>query len=154
MDKAFKNVNEAQGVGLIPQAGTLQHAEMRLAEGPLGAGRVHLLGILLAKGLPEDRTELRAPKDIPCPSTILFGHNCPGRCQMRGGDMQFWAKSAFHSQNITADAASLEGKGKCKGSWKTLFQSFGERLIFPFSIYLGRVGWFFLKSSWKNPLCY
>lgn len=127
---------------------------MRLAEGPLGAGWVHLLGILLAKGLPEDRTEPRAPKDISCPSTILFGHNCPGRCQMGGGGrgLQLWAKSAFHSQNITADAASLEGKGKCKGSWKTLFQSFGERLIFLFSIYLGRVGWcffFFLKAAGK-----
>lgn len=149
-DKAFKNVNEAQGVGLILQAGALQRAKMRLAQGPLGAGRVHLLGILLAEGPPEDRTKPRAPKDISHPSTILLGHNRPSRFQMGGKKMQFWVKSAFHSQNITADAASLEGKGKCKESWKTFFQSFGEKLIFPFSIYLGRV--FFEKQLEKFVL--
>lgn len=84
MDKAFKNVNEAQGVGLILQAGALQHAKMRLAQGPLGAGRVHLLGILLAEGLSEDRTKPRSPKDISHPSTVLLGRNRPGRCQMGG----------------------------------------------------------------------
>lgn len=82
-DKALQNVNEAQGVSLILNAGTLQHAKMRLAQGPLGAGRVRLLGILLAEGLPKDRTEPRAPKDISCPSTILLGYDHPGRCQMK-----------------------------------------------------------------------
>lgn len=94
------------------------------------------------------------PRTSPAPAPSYLGIIVLAGVKWGGGGrgLQLWAKSAFHSQNITADAASLEGKGKCKGSWKTLFQSFGERLIFLFSIYLGRVGWcffFFLKAAGK-----
>lgn len=129
-DKAFKNVNEAQGVGLIPQAGTLQHAEMRLAEGPLGAGWVHLLGILLAKGLPEDRTEPRAPKDISCPSTILFGHNCPGRCQMGVGGCSFGPNQHFIHRTSLLMLHPSKGKESAREAGKPSSKALGKGLFF------------------------
>lgn len=147
MDKAFTNVNEAQGDGLILQAGALQQAEMRLAQGPLGVGLAHLLGILLEEGIPKERTDPRAPRDISCPSTILLRYNHPARCQMKVAKRCRFGPNQ-HFIHRTSLLMLHPSKGKCKGSWKTLFQSFGEKLTLAFSIHLGRVGAFFpLKSS-------
>lgn len=123
---------------------------MRLAQGPLGRGRARLLGILLAEVPPRGQDRAHCSKDTsqhsPAPARLSWQEMSS---KGKGKKDTVWCKSAFCSESITADAASLEGKGKCKGSWKTRSQRLGNRFSFVFSIYLGRFG----IAGGKNPLC-
>lgn len=155
-DEAFQNVNEAQGVGLILNAGTLQHAKMRLAQGPLGAGRVCLLGILLAEGLSKDRTEPRAPKDTSCPSTTLLGYDHPGRCQTRQKKIcNFGPNQHFIHRASLLMLHPSKGKESAREAGKPSSKALGKSIFFLSAFIWVGVGFVFLslKSSWKNPFC-
>lgn len=147
MDKAFKNGNEAQGVGLILQP-QLCSAEMRLTQGLLSAGQAHLLGILPAEGLPKDGTEPRAPKDISCPSTgviVLAG------VKRRGGNKkQRWPNQHFVHRTSLLMPHPSKGKESAREAGKPSSKALGKGSFF-LSAFIW-VGFFYEKQLEKSAL--